>query len=62
MRVIKDFCDHCGKELDVMCDYVDVDIECSHIFVKVDLCTNCFNELNEILLKFCKKEKVGEGE
>ena len=62
MRVVKDFCDHCGKELDNMRDYVDVDIEFSHIFVNADLCTDCFDELNEIVLKFCKKEMVGEND
>ena len=58
MRVIKDYCDHCGKELNCMKDYGDTEITI-HTFFTTDLCAECINELDNIVLKFCCK-KGGE--
>lgn len=34
-------CDHCGKQLDEMCDYIDVKIG----ETRTDLCQKCFDEV-----------------
>jgi hypothetical protein len=57
VRVVKDYCDHCGAELDEMTDYGDTEIEIAHHWFKSDLCKNCMEELSAIAFKFCKKEK-----
>jgi hypothetical protein len=54
MREIKDYCDHCGKELNCMKDYGDTEIVVLTSF-KADLCAECIVSLDEIALKFCKK-------
>ena len=50
-------CDHCGKELDEMDDYTDMDIDNFIDYVRTDLCTKCLEELNEIVLKFVNKKQ-----
>lgn len=54
MRVIKDYCDHCGKVLDNMNDYCDTKIEVKGWY-KCDLCNECITELDNIVKEFCKK-------
>lgn len=54
MRVTKDYCDHCGKELNYMNDYGDTEINVKSWF-KSDLCAECIEKLDDIVLKFCKK-------
>lgn len=54
MTEAKTYCDHCGKELHYMTDYIDTVINAKSLF-KCDLCNDCINELDEIVLKFCKK-------
>jgi hypothetical protein len=54
MRVTKDYCDHCGKELNCMNDYGDTEIVVLTSF-NADLCAECIASLDEIVLKFCKK-------
>lgn len=55
MRETKIYCDHCGKVLDEMTDYVDAEID-THIWFKTDLCAECINELDRIVLEFCGKK------
>lgn len=50
-------CDHCGKEIDEMRDYADMKIDNFIDFVETDLCSNCFRELNEIVLKYINKKQ-----
>ena len=51
-------CDHCGKELDEMHDYVDNEVEILNWF-KTDLCKKCAEELDSYVSIFCgKKEKL----
>ena len=50
-------CDHCGKELDPMCDYIDKDIDSFVGWYEVDLCSDCFHELNGIIAQFINKNK-----
>jgi hypothetical protein len=54
MRETKVYCDHCGKVLDGMVDYNDTEIDVKSWF-KCDLCAKCIEELDEIVLRFCKK-------
>lgn len=48
-------CDHCGKKLDEMHDYVDYDI---NNFTQVDLCADCLRELENNIKQFLHREKV----
>ncbi len=50
-------CDHCGKEIDEMRDYPDMKIDNFIDFVEADFCSDCFRELNEIVLKYVNKKQ-----
>lgn len=50
-------CDHCGKELDEMHDYTDIGIDNFVDWYETDLCSGCFHDLNEIILKYINKKK-----
>jgi hypothetical protein len=54
MKETKIYCDHCGKVLDEMCDYTDTEIEVRYFF-KCDLCAECIDKLDKIVLAYCKK-------
>lgn len=48
-------CDHCGKEIDEMKDYPEMQIDDFADFIEVDLCTECYDELNNMVLQYCNK-------
>ena len=50
-------CDHCGKEMDDMRDYSEMKIDNFIDWIEVDLCSQCFHELNDIVLQYCNKKK-----
>lgn len=52
MTVTKKYCDHCGKELNEMVDFTDADIEVAHRLYTVDLCEECFENLNNLVHAF----------
>ena len=54
MREVKIYCDHCGKVLDEMHDYTDYELTDTD-YMRVDLCKECFNELDKTIKDFCKK-------
>ena len=54
MRETKIYCDHCGKELDEMHDYLEQEVGLVG-YETADLCTECLNELDEIIKTFCGK-------
>lgn len=58
--MIKCVCDHCGKDLNVKTDFDDVEVETLDHSFRVDLCADCYNELDgkltSIIKDFCKKE------
>ena len=56
MTEIKIYCDHCGKVLDEMSDYVDLTIEVAHKRKHTDLCTECFEKLFVVLDDFFDKK------
>lgn len=41
------FCDHCGKEINDMDDYIDNEIEFEADEYECDLCYDCFNEITD---------------
>lgn len=57
MRKIIFACDHCGKEIDEMRDYTEMKIDNFIDYVEADLCSACFRELNEIVLKYVNKKQ-----
>lgn len=56
MKKVNTYCDHCGRVIDVMHDYDDLQIEMGHKWLIVDLCTECFDELYVLVSGYCKKE------
>lgn len=66
MKENKIYCDRCGKEIDTMRDYDDLQIDMGHKWHNTDLCIECLDELYDIVLNFCKEqdhptEKGGAG-
>ena len=59
MREVKIYCDHCGKVLNEMKDYVDTEIN-AHTWFKTDLCDKCIKDLDRIVREFCGKKDGGE--
>lgn len=53
-------CDHCGKRLDTMNDYEDIDIQMTDWFSGVDLCADCFDELEKLVTDFIHREVVND--
>ena len=45
------------KELDEMHDYPEIAIDNFIDFIETDLCSDCFRELNEIILKYVNKKQ-----
>jgi hypothetical protein len=54
MTITKVYCDHCGKILDNMSDYIDLKFDVCHKMHNVDLCVNCFEKLDEKIRSFAK--------
>lgn len=48
-------CDHCGKELDTMQDYTDMEIDDFIDWYEVDLCSECFRELDSVVRQYVNK-------
>ena len=57
MKITKVYCDHCGKILDDMSDYIELRFEISHICHIVDLCAKCLEKLNEKIDDFAKRSE-----
>ena len=57
MYVQKWYCDHCGKELDNIKDYIDTDINTAYDHTTQDLCQDCVKKLWEIIGEFCSAQK-----
>ena len=49
-------CDHCGKELDEMHDYTEMKIDNFDDIVEVDLCLDCYNKLDDMVMRFVNKK------
>lgn len=61
MKENKIYCDHCGKELNRMTDYDDINIELGHIWRKHDLCAECLEELKTLVDNFCTAHQTEKG-
>lgn len=48
-------CDHCGKILDDMKDYPNIDIDICCQTVSCDLCNDCVDELAKVVEAFAQK-------
>lgn len=51
-------CDHCGKELDEMHDYTEMEIIDLAYYIETDLCKKCYEELSNIILEYCNKKEM----
>lgn len=56
MTKTKVYCDHCDKELDIMKDYIETEINLYCSYFNTDLCSDCYDELNKIVKEFCQKQ------
>lgn len=54
MREMKIYCDHCGKTINELHDYLDTEI-CFYGNETADLCKSCICELDDVIKKFCNK-------
>lgn len=45
-------CDHCGVEINPICEYSELEIDDFDFFKKVDLCVPCYREICEIVREF----------
>lgn len=54
MKDNKIYCDHCGKVLDTMTDFDDVQIEAAHKWTTADLCAECLDKLYDLVCAFCE--------
>lgn len=63
MKETKCVCDHCGKKLDEMKDYIDVgeDIGIGSN-INGDLCSDCYHELENIVIGFFQRKEFCEKE
>lgn len=55
MRETNIYCDHCGKVLNEMHDYVEQEIGLVG-YETADLCNECLNELDKVIKAYCKKD------
>lgn len=53
MTKITTYCDHCGKELNDMEDYIGTEIEIGYVEFTHDLCKECHGQLIELTKNFC---------
>lgn len=53
MTVIKQYCDHCGKELNNMEDYSECEITVGYNEFYFDLCKECHELLGKTVKDFC---------
>ena len=56
MKDNKIYCDHCGKELDTMHDFDDIQIDMAHKWTTADLCAECLDKLYDLVCDFCERK------
>ena len=47
MKELVTTCDHCGKKLNEMHDYVDTEFDTKDNWLCVDLCSECYAEISK---------------
>lgn len=55
MTITKIYCDHCGKTLDPMTDYIGNEMEIQYDTITADLCAKCIETLEKQVKEFCKR-------
>lgn len=56
MKELMITCDHCGKELDDMHDYIDTEFDTKDNWICTDLCSECYAEISKTIREFCGKD------
>ena len=49
-------CDHCGSEFNPINGYSDLELNDLDFVKEVDLCTECFNELCDVVREFIRED------
>jgi len=49
-------CDHCGAEFNPINGYSDLELNDLDFVKEVDLCTECFNELCDVIREFIRED------
>ena len=49
-------CDHCGKKLNAMEDWIEQEIMIN-TFINIDLCADCYNEFQNVVFDFLNMEE-----
>ena len=49
-------CDHCGAEFNPINGYSDLDLNDLDFLKEIDLCTECFNELCDVVREFISED------
>lgn len=47
-------CDHCGKKLDDMKDYINTEFDTIDQYLEMDLCRECYAEISDMITQFCR--------
>lgn len=55
MRICYNTCDHCGKQLNEMTDFVDIELK-TMVIRRVDLCSKCCKELDVAIGEFLRED------
>lgn len=55
-------CDHCGKKINEMIDYPDIEFDVLNESFQADLCSGCYMEIGRIIKQFCKRGCQNEKE
>lgn len=55
-------CDHCGKKMNEMTDYVDISFDIIDNWIHTDLCLECYEKISHIIKEFCSREHQNEKE
>lgn len=51
-------CDHCGKKINEMNDYIDTEFDTIDDWFKADLCSECYKEISQTIKQFCGRNQT----
>lgn len=60
MTETKVYCDHCGMELSTQHDYYESEVQTPNKYFEVDLCRDCVEQLNTIILDFLDRSGIDD--
>ena len=61
MTKVTHYCDHCGKELDTIKDYLCCEVDI-YERIQMDICAGCLEKLTNMIKDFCSYGERREGE